>query len=363
MGWQYTSATEVVRNYKSMVDARLLQLDEGVQAVATMFASIPGIGDAAVSFVASDATLGTGSTLRQVRITNDKGNAYAWDTGISKWHMLKTNIYALETDIPSTVELAAGNTAVIGGVLKVYSGSAWGAVIDTTPRTIVQPRFEVSATGGDYIKMSGGVWEIEGIGIVYNDATIDYQFQNLAASTMLYLYIDVSTISAAGAITDANLTDATTAPTPDLTEGGRLYNGSDLFIMAVLGTGTADYLDFWHVGDKITYDVPQQDVSWSDPGTTWTTYTLSLPDFPHIAGLIHELDYNGGTVVYVKARVRPYGSSSTDGHLVNGIFGTSDVYTNTFEYPIYDQKIDGKLSDGTGQVRYNIYSAAWVLAQ
>lgn len=333
MAFNFTTAVPTIRNWGGAANLRLQELDEAVQSTQAMISNIPGPGVQLITFANTDATLGVGGDLWEMRIVKSNANRYVWDPDTDTWLLCAGNIYAAAGNIPGAVTLIAGNTAIIAGALWRWDGTQWIDDITAQPGYYRRARFEISATGNDYIKLTGGRYHIDGVGIVYNAGTIDYHLTSLATGVWSYIYIYESTLTGPGAITSANLIDSTTAPTYSTSKGG-WYNGADRCIFMVNGTGSAAYRPFTYSNELVQwleYVVLIDGVT----NTAWVATTVG-PPIKHASDITISARYiTGGGSMYAgsdgvyKTLIATAASSNDHAHSSAVIVtnGSGQVYT------------------------------------
>lgn len=286
--------------------------------------------------VADEASLGTGVYDGQFRGTVE-GNFYSWDETDTKWNGRSGNYYA-STPSFGNVQWAIGIVIHIAGGTYRYNGSTWEEIGEVSVGELNRPIFQAVASSTQLNMLGIGGYHLDGIGWVWWDGTLSYNFTTLANGVISYLYIDKSTITAPGKITNANLIDSTTAPTYNSTKGGR-YNGDDRCIFAVHGLSSSSYKFFYHDGgERIQLDEPITALNNVAITATWTDLILAIPSFCSIAGLsfLHTYDTASCYAAY-----RNNGSSSA-GFLVGRVTSSvtesieiTDVYADsslTIEY-------------------------------
>jgi hypothetical protein len=290
--------------------------------------------------VANEAALGTGVIDGQIRGTVD-GNLYTWDDTDTKWNARAGNIYST-TPAFGNVQFSAGTTTTISGATWRYNGTTWEEIGSVIVGALERPEFGPNASSTQIDLKGPAGYHLDGIGWVWWDGTIAYNFTTLAASTMSYLYIDKSTITGPGKITASNLIDSTTAPSYSSTKGGE-YNGDDRCIMGVYGLGATSYEQFEHDGsDFIQYSSQISEVSSTAITTGGVDYALTVPAFVKKVKVNFRLNYTSATVL---AYLRK-GGSTVSGHIVSWV--TATVVIDTGNSSI--------ILDGSQQI--NVYGSA-----
>lgn len=224
--------------------------------------------------VANEAALGTGVVDGQIRGTAD-GNIYTWNDGDTMWDGRDGNSYAT-TPAFGNVQFKDGAIATINKITERYDGSAWQEVATATIGRFDRPEFGANASSTQIDLKGPAGYHLDGKGWIWWTGTLAYNFTTLTASTWSYLYLDESSISGPGAITNSNLIDSTTAPTYDSTKGG-WYNGLDRCVFMVYGTGASSYRFYRQRDDFIQYEERFVDINNVAVGTGGTSYALTVP--------------------------------------------------------------------------------------
>lgn len=271
--------------------------------------------------VADEASLGTGVVDGQIRGTVD-GNLYTWDDTDTKWNGRSGNNYT-STPAFGNVQWSTGSIINISGGTYRYNGTTWDEIGGVTTGALERPIFQSVASSTQINLLGIGGYHLDGIGWVWWDGTLSYNFNNLAASTWSYLYIDKSSISNSGKITNSNLIDSTTAPTYSTSKGG-WYNGDDRCIFGVYGLGASSYTQWTHKNDLISYDSSIINLSLTAAPTAWTDLTLSVPKISEDALLTFYSEFDTAGA-YISARAN--GTSGT-GHIVGRVTSTSTSDVN-----------------------------------
>jgi hypothetical protein len=182
----------------------------------------------------------------------------------------------------------------------------WVWMPNSKPGEIDRPVFETGPTADD-ITINPGGYHLYGYGWVSWNDVLAYTFTGLAASTWRYLYIDYSSIAEdEGELAAGNFTEGG-APTWSDSRNG-WYSGDDLCIMAVYGTSTSAYQDFWHDGGRLVIydDITLTSRSSAALTTGWVDVTAVAPGFCTQVLEHMSLDYNSDTC---NCYYRPNGSS------------------------------------------------------
>ena len=226
--------------------------------------------------VASEAALGTGVIDGQLRGVSG-GNLYTWNNGDTKWDGRDGNVYS-STPAFGNVQFKTGTVITITGATWRYNGTTWEEVGSVITGALERPEFTANDASTQIDLLGPGGYHLDGIGWVWWTGTLAYNFTTLAASTWSYLYIDHSSITGPGKITNSKLTDSTTAPSYSSTKGG-WYNGDDRCIFAVYGVGAGSYTFFRNRSDLVTYGQDIEDVAGVAVTTGGTDHTLTAPAF------------------------------------------------------------------------------------
>jgi len=234
MAYHFVSKMPIKRNYAPDMDDRLLALDEAIQSTQAMVSGIPDPGVHLVTFADTDATLGVAGDLWELRIIKASANRYIWDSDNDWWRLLPGNRYPAVGDIPANVHAADGDMAMINGEAVYYNGALW--LPPEHQGYLQRAVFAPHPTDAGKIRITGGCYHVDGVGMVYNPGIIDYDFTSLAGSAWSYLYIDAAGLTGTGAITAANIRDSRVAPAQDVEKHG-YYDGADRCISFVKGAG------------------------------------------------------------------------------------------------------------------------------
>lgn len=213
--------------------------------------------------------------------------------------------------------------------------------LNPAAKEITRPVFSYNASA--VLDLIGpGSYPLYGIGRVGFFGTLNYTFTGLANGVWRYLYIDYSTITAPGPITASNLTESATKPTFSSTKGG-WYNGDDLCIFVVYGTGTTSYLWFDHDGGNGVmiggegFGIPSIVVS-TAAGPTYNVQ-VNMPGFvTRIGANLSLYSITATTILYI----RPAGVTGTNGRRLGaapGAGGYQETNTDCL-YLSDDQKMD-----------------------
>jgi hypothetical protein len=156
-----------------------------------------------------------------------------------------------------------------GGTLQ------WVLKRPSKPGQLIRPVFSAGPT---LIYIGPGGYHLAGKGWVEWDSDLSYTFTGLASSTWRYPYIDYSSITH-GVLTASNFTEGG-APTWSDSKMG-WYNGDDLCIFAVLGTGASSYKPFKHSGGRLVqYDFVASDLN-GGSATSLTAVAITRPSFTY----------------------------------------------------------------------------------
>lgn len=303
--------------------------------------------------VADEASLGTGVVDGQIRGTVD-GNLYTWDDTDTKWNGRSGNNYA-STPAFGNIQWATGSIINIAGGTYRYNGTTWEEIGSVTIGALERPVFIANSASTQIDLQGPGGYHIDGTGWIWWTGTLSYNFTTLAASTISYLYIDESSLSGPGAITNSNLTDSTTAPTYDSTKGG-YYNGNDRCIMAVYGLGASSYKVFDNDGEDVKYDEEITELSSQSITTTPLDVTLTVPSFVKRATITLFCEYTSfNTVIYARKN-----GSTSNGHIVGRVEVDTQASIEVTDFFI-DSTLKLEIYVGSNSCDLNFYTNGFKL--
>jgi hypothetical protein len=227
------------------------------------------IDDATQGYLNGKLTNGAGIQLTE---NNDGANETLTAAIIAATETAKGKMQ-FSTSAEMIVGTDEEKAAHCAGFLAALNASGAGA---TMQGLLVRPKFEYH--NADEIKIGAGAYWIPGLGQVKFDAQQQYQLTTLVNGSWSYVYIDYSSLSAAGAITTANLYDSVSAPSFDSTKMG-WFSGDDRCIWASRGTGANTQMKFYHDGNDYVQFYDLIDNTNQQHVGNYLTHTLTLPAF------------------------------------------------------------------------------------
>ncbi len=225
------------------------------------------------------------------------------------------------------------------------TAAALAAAVGAVPGLVIRPKFSWKDADEIYIEPFVNYHKGTSEQLLYCDLKLTYQFQNLAASDISYLYLDDSAIVSAGSalISNSELIDSLSVPIWSVSKHG-WYSGEDKCIGGFKTDGSSQLTLFVHDGgDYFGYQDHVSDRAEADLDTTWTTVTLSIPKFATkaICTFISYAVIDAETLLYY----RTYGDGGA-GVLVNTSPGIAEGHSYNSE-PVFtdgSQRINVKNS-------------------
>lgn len=270
--------------------------------------------------------------LTDIDITDGGDSFY---TGMST---TKTNFTTLDTEIHNARGGEANLDTRLDGIDTTVSANTTAAAAASTKALLagMPKRPQFTYKDADEIYISAGSYYHEGTTTqtVYWDSQLTYTFSTIVNADWSHLYIDDSAVVTAGTnlLTATEFIDSVTAPSWSQTKHG-WYNGNDLCIFSVYGSGANTMVVFWHDGgDLVTFDEriatitsTAQPAAFADIGTA-----ITAPDYCTKALCTFVTIYSSGSGYFY---YRTNGSSATNGHEI-GYAAAGVTYTlNTT--PVY----------------------------
>lgn len=179
------------------------------------------------------------------------------------------------------------------------------------------------------------------------------------ANDFYYLYLDDSAIITNGSniITVSELIAKVTEPVWNNSKHG-WYDNLDRCICAFrTEILTAEIHPFHHNKDLFLFDEGWNDKTLIDIDTTWIDVTLTIPSFATMAQIRAHTIYVDGVTTYLK--IRPNGSSVTNGFRINSVDATSTESINSLLVATDDDQIIEIVHSASNGCQSAIQTQGW----